>query len=132
MPNNIKDLNLKKLDEAFDDKSVINSDIRIINQMVDTLVLHFYPSQNLNEKEISKYNFFVDDLNDFKSQAQIIKGENKDRFVKTKVSNINFKVMATCPGRFGVNLMCGDFQMMFNKITDRSKNPIMKVEFRSE
>jgi len=132
MPNNIKDLNNKKLDEAFYDNTIVNNPVKIINQMVDTLVLHFYPSQELNEKQINHYNLFVDDMNELKSQAQSIKGENKDRFVKTKVENIEFKVMATCPGRFGVNLMCGDFQMAFNKITTKTNNAIVKVEFRSE
>jgi len=128
----ITEQNAKALDSNFYDKQIINNNIVILNQQVDTLVLHLYPHQLFNEQQLNAYNTFVDDLNDLKKQAQAIQGEQVKRFTRKTVKGVDFKVMATCPGRFGVNLMCGNFQMMFNKITNKTNAPIVKIEFRSE
>ncbi|BFU77172.1 hypothetical protein ALC152_03870 [Arcobacter sp. 15-2] len=128
----IQNENDKALDSNFYDNSILNNNIVVLNQQVDTLVLHLYPQQKMNEKQLNDYNIFVDDLNELKSQAQAIQGEQVKRFTRKIIKDVDFKVMATCPGRFGVNLMCGNFQMMFNKITNKTNAPIIKIEFRSE
>ena len=107
--------------------------VRIINQMVDTLKLHFYPSHDLNEKQLTSYNTFVDNMKKLKLEAQQIKNDdNSNRFVKTSIDGRKFQVMANSVKSFSVLLENGDITIALKHITDKSNNPVIKVEFRSE
>ena len=107
--------------------------LRIINQMVDTLKFHYYPSQNLTSKQMNDYNVFIEDLKDLKAEAMNVKADNNDtRFVNTKIQHHKFNVMARSVKSFSVILQNGDISIAFKSITDKSNNPILKVEFRSE
>jgi len=130
----IDNLNKSNLDKNFYDSNIINNPITIINQMVDTLKIQMYPSQDLNEKQIKDYNMFIEDSKELKQEAMLLKNDNKDmRYVKTKIDNISFNVMASVGGTgFSVHLKNNDVDMMFANISDKSNNPIIKIEFRSE
>ncbi len=134
MTKNISYLNDTNLDNNFYNPSVINTPVKIINQMVDTLKIQFYPSQDLNDKQISAYNMFIEDSKELKQEAMLLKNDNKDmRYVKTTIDSVSFNVMASVGGTgFSVHLKNNDVDMMFAKISDKSNNPIIKVEFRSE
>ena len=109
------------------------SNIRIINQMVDTLKLHFYFDKDLTEKQITTYNTFIDDMKILKDNAMNIKNtDNQQRFEKTILLDVNFNVMAQTVKSFSVLLQNGDLSIAFKHITSISSNPIIKVEFRSE
>lgn len=107
--------------------------IRIINQMVDTLKLHYYPASELNEAQLHSYNAFVEDMKELKESAKIIKHDDNDmRFVKTTINNVSFNVMARSVKSFQALLQNGDITIALKQITDKSNNPVVKVEFRSE
>ena len=134
MTNNISNLNQSNLDNNFYDSKIMNNPITIINQMVDTLKIQMYPSQDLNEQQINTYNMFIEDSKELKQEAMLLKNDNKDlRSVKTKIDHKSFNVMASVGGTgFSVHLKNNDVDMMFAKISDKSNNPIIKIEFRSE
>jgi len=131
---NISNLNDENLDNNFHDSKIINNPITIINQMVDTLKIQMYPSHDLNEKQIKDYNIFIDDSKELKQEAMLLKHDNKDmRYVKTKIDTVSFNVMASVGGTgFSVHLKNNDVDIMLGKISDKSNNPIIKIEFRSE
>jgi len=111
----------------------MNSNIRIINQMVDTLKLHYYPSQDLTDKELGNYNLFISDLKDLKQQAMnIVSDIQQDRKVKTNIDNIGFDVMARAVKSFSVLLQNNDITIALKNVTEKSNNPVIKIEFRSE
>lgn len=134
MTRDISNLNQDNLDKNFYNPTIINSPIKIINQMVDTLKIQFYPSQNLSDKDINSYNIFIDDSKELKKEAMLLKNDNKDmRYIKTQIDNKSFNVMASVGGTgFSVHLKNNDVDIMLAKISDKSNNPIIKVEFRSE
>ena len=82
MTKNISNLNETNLDNNFYNPSVINTPVKIINQMVDTLKIQFYPSQDLNDKQISAYNMFIEDSKELKQEAMLLK--NDKRYFKSK------------------------------------------------
>ncbi len=107
--------------------------MRIINQMVDTLKLHYYPSSELNEVEITSFNNFIEKLKELKEDAKLIKNDDNDlRYIKTEILNISFNVMARSVKSFSAFIQNGDITIALKSITDKSSNPIIKVEFRSE
>lgn len=134
MSINILSSNSNNLDSNFYDPTIVNNQIKIINQMVDTLKIQFYPSQELNDNQINIYNMFIDDSKELKKEAMALKNDNKDmRYVKTSVDGVSFNVMASVGGTgFSVHLKNNDVDIMMGKISDKSNNPIIKVEFRSE
>jgi hypothetical protein len=131
---NISNLNNENLDNSFYDSKFINNPITIINQMVDTLKIQMYPSHDLSEKQMSDYNMFIEDAKELKQDAMLLKNDNKDmRYIKTEIDTVSFNVMASVGGTgFSVHLKNNDVDMMFAKISDKSNNPIIKIEFRSE
>jgi len=131
---NISNQNDINIDNNFHNPKIINNPYTIINQMIDTLKIQIYPSQDLTEKQINDYNMFIEDSKDLKQEAMLLKNDNKDmRYVKTTVDNTSFNVMASVGGTgFSVHLKNNDVDMMFAKISDKSNNPIIKIEFRSE
>jgi hypothetical protein len=111
----------------------MKSNIRIINQQIDTLKFHYYPTDDLSQEEIHKYNNFVTQLKELKNEAQSIQDTSNDnRFVKTNISNMSFNVMAQTIKMFQVNLIGGEISMALRQIKEKGTNPILKVEFRSE
>jgi hypothetical protein len=101
--------------------------------MVDTLKLHIYPSDELTIEQITFYNEFIAKQKTLKSEAMSQKAElNEDRFVETKIDNFDFHVMARTVKSFSVLLQNNDLSLAFKQITDKSNNPCIKIEFRSE
>lgn len=102
-----------------------------LNDLVDTLKLQFYPSDI--EKEKISFNTYIDYFHNLKLEAQNIKSEDsQSRFVKTSLDGLTFRVMATSQRGFSVVLQNGDFTLSLRKMEDKSKNPIVKAEFRAE
>lgn len=84
--------------------------ITVLNDIVDTLKLQFYPNHNLTIDEIKKFNDFVDGFVILKSKAMEIKNpDNQKRYVKTDIDGTKFNVMATSQSNFNVVLQNGDF-----------------------
>ncbi len=106
--------------------------ITVLNDIVDTLKLQFYPNHNLTIDEIKKFNDFVDGFVILKTKAMEIKNpDNQKRYVKTDIDGTKFNVMATSQSNFNVVLQNGDFSIGLLKI-GKHYNPIIKVEFRAE
>lgn len=106
--------------------------IIVLNDIVDTLKLQFYPNYNLTLDEIKKFNDYVDSFVILKSKAMEIKNpDNQKRYVKTQIDGVNFNVMATSQNNFNVVLQNADFSISFLKI-GKHQNPIIKAEFRAE
>ena len=130
---NITNLNETNLDKNFYNSKIVNNKINIINQMVDTLKWHMYPSMELTTKQIEKYNNFVTEIKELKAEAMLLKNDNKDlRAVKTIINNISFNVMAQSSSGFSAIIKNNDVDIIIRQITDKTANPIIKVEFRSE
>lgn len=109
------------------------SKITVINQMVDTLKLHFYSLENTSSEEINNYNNLVDDLKDLKSEAMnILSRSRDDRFMPKTINNLDFKVMASTTSGFNVSIENGNISVSIRSITKVITSPIIKVEFRSE
>lgn len=106
--------------------------ITILNDIVDTLKLQFYPNHNLTIDEIKKFNDYVDSFVILKTKAMEIKNpDNQKRYVKTDIDGVKFNVMATSQSNFNVVLQNADFSMGLLKI-GKHHNPVVKVEFRAE
>ncbi|RLA83624.1 MAG: hypothetical protein DRG78_03820 [Epsilonproteobacteria bacterium] len=130
--NEIASLNNTNIDKALYG-GTINNEVTIINQMVDTLKFHFYPNNDLNPNEIEHYNNKIDTLIESKKEAMLVSSDsNDDRYVKTKIKNVSFHVMARTVKSFSVLVQNQDMTIAFKKITDKSNNPVIKLEFRSE
>ncbi len=133
LKKNISNLNQINLDKNFYNSNIVNNKITIINQMIDTLKWHMYPSQELTPKQIEKYNNFVSEIKDLKQEAMLLKNDNKDlRAVKTTINNVSFNVMAQSSSGFSAIIKNADLDIIVRQITDKIANPIIKVEFRSE
>lgn len=106
--------------------------ITVLNDIVDTLKLQFYPNYNLTLDEIKKFNDYVDSFVILKSKAMEIKNpDNQKRYIKTDLDGVKFNVMASSQSNFNVVLQNGDFSMGLLKI-GKHNNPVVKVEFRAE
>lgn len=110
-----------------------HKEIKIINQAVDTLVLHFYNSPANTFEEIQIFNQHIEELKQLKQQAMTIKARsNQDRYVVQNINGLNNRVMATSTGTFNVVLQNGDFSTSFCSLKNLTQNPCIKVEFRAE
>lgn len=124
---------------------------KIISQIIDTLKLHAYFPRETVRSEVEKYNSVIDKLSELKKDAQEINNSNNElRFVQTRFYDSNFQVMATTVKGFAVTIKNGDVSISLKRVTLRdslnniddkdkqdnlvphaSKNPVLKVEFRS-
>ena len=105
--------------------------MKIINQIIDTLKLHFYNNLAI-EFNIENHNLFIDSLIELKKQAQEIHHENNEmRFIPYKLGNYEFHLMATSVNGFSVVLKNKEITIALRKIRS-NKTPFCKVEFRSE
>lgn len=108
--------------------------IKILNQHIDTLKFHYYPSLGLENKDIEKYNILVDRLISLKKDAQIKSSDLES----TKDINVNldiykFNIMPKSVKGFGVIISNSDISIAFRKLKNiSSNNPLLKVEFRAE
>lgn len=116
-------------------------------QIVDTLKLHIYHSDQTTQKTFNDYRSIVQKLNAQKQEAMNIHHDNSDmRFVNTEIGGLRFRVMAQTISGFAVTFKNADFSISLKSInplkTDDQQedkgeyiqltpNPIMKVEFRS-
>lgn len=104
-----------------------------LNDIVDTLKLQFYPNDRTTLEEINNFNSFVDKFVLIKSQAMEIKNhDSQKRFVKSKIGEVSFKVMATAQSSFNVVLQNADVSISLLKISPAHNNPVIKAEFRAE
>jgi len=105
--------------------------MKIINQIVDTLKLHFY-NNDLIEFNKEKFNSYIDELRVLKAQAQEIHHENNEmRFIPYKLGDYEFHLMATSVNGFSVVLKNKEVTIALRKI-NKNTTPFCKVEFRSE
>ena len=112
---------------------VSKNQITTLNDIVDTLKLQFYPNENTTLKEIETFNNKLDDFVLIKSQAMEIKNhDSQKRFVKSKIGDVSFKVMAVAQSSFNVVLQNADVSISLLKISPVHNNPIIKAEFRAE
>lgn len=107
--------------------------ITVLNDLVDTLKLHFYSSHLSDEKELEDYNKIVDSFCSIKSEAQQIKNQdNQKRFISHEFHGYKFHVMATAQSGFNVVIQNGDVSISLLKHSIKHSNPLIKVEFRAE
>ncbi|RXK01505.1 hypothetical protein CRV02_08325 [Arcobacter sp. CECT 8989] len=107
--------------------------IKSLNDIVDTLKLHFYPNTNITLEEIEILNQNITDFVELKKEAMQIKNQdNQKRFVNTTFANHKFRVMAVSQSSFNVVLQNGDISISLLKYSNRHSNPLIKVEFRAE
>lgn len=111
----------------------IKYNITVLNDIVDTLKLQFYPCDRTTLEEINNFNSQVDKLIELKTQAMEIKNhDTQKRFVKTTLDNTSFKVMAVAQSSFNLVLQNADVSISLLKISTIHANPVIKVEFRAE
>lgn len=109
------------------------SQIKIINQAVDTYKEHYYPSQQLEQSEIIDYNDFVLDLISLKKEAQEITSHNGDeRYVTEEIQGNKFHILATTQKGFAVTIKNKDVSISFKRFKKVSKQPCIKIEYRAE
>ena len=102
---------------------VSKNQITTLNDIVDTLKLQFYPNENTTLKEIETFNNKLDDFVLIKSQAMEIKNhDSQKRFVKSKIGDVSFKVMAVAQSSFNVVLQNADVSISLLKIS-----PVHKI-----
>ncbi|ADG93349.1 hypothetical protein Arnit_1695 [Arcobacter nitrofigilis DSM 7299] len=110
-----------------------NLKITVLNDLVDTLKLHFYSSDLSDEKELEDYNKIVSSFCDIKSEAMQIKNaDNQKRFISHEFHGYKFRVMATAQNNFNVVIQNGDVSISLLKHSVKHNNPLIKVEFRAE
>lgn len=117
-------------------------------QIVDTVKLHYYHTEEMEIKDYNNYLFFVNNLITLKSEAQLIHHSNNDmRYTNTKVGSDTFRVMATTFRGFSVTLRNQDVSLSFKtskmsssldlnakkdtKKHNHTHSPIIKAEFRA-
>lgn len=120
--------------------------MKILCQVVDTIKLHLYLPDILDNKSYVEYVKFVDTLKSLKSEAQMLHHHNNDmRFVNYSIGGTQFRVMATTFQGFSVTIKNNDLTISFKTVnidknvidnpdSDRfnhTHNPIVKIEFRA-
>lgn len=109
------------------------TEITILNDIVDTLKLQFYPTQETTYEEINIFNSLVENFVECKSKAMQIKShDTQQRFVKSNINDVSFNVMAVSQSSFNVVLQNSDISISLLKISATHSNPIIKVEFRAQ
>ena len=109
------------------------TEITILNDIVDTLKLQFYPTQETTFEEINIFNSLVENFVECKSKAMQIKShDTQQRFVKSNINDVSFNVMAVSQSSFNVVLQNSDISISLLKISATHSNPIIKVEFRAQ
>lgn len=107
--------------------------INILNQIVDTIKLHFYTIKCITFEEIESFNKKIDELMFLKQLAMEIKSnDSQKRYKHTKINGIKFRVMAQSQNGFNCVLQNGDVSISLLKFSPSHENPVIKVEFRSE
>ncbi len=105
----------------------------IINQQVDTLKFHLYPSFELSDEEVVSYNHHIQQFQYKKDEAMKKKVRFGDeRTINYYFNNYKFNVLATTNRGFNVSIKNNDIFVSLRKIKHLDKNPIIKVEFRAE
>lgn len=108
-------------------------EITILNDIVDTLKLQFYPNDRTTLEEINNFNLSIEKFVLIKSQAMEIKNhDSQKRFIKSQIGDITFKVMAVAQSSFNVVLQNADVSISLLKISPAHNNPVIKAEFRAE
>lgn len=111
----------------------LKNHITVLNDIVDTLKLQFYPNDKTTLEEIDNFNLQVEKFVQIKTQAMEIKNhDSQKRFIKSDIDGTVFKVMAVAQSSFNVVLQNADISISFLKISPTHNNPIIKVEFRAE
>lgn len=112
---------------------MIQENINIINQAVDTYKEHYYPNMQLTQGEKIDYNDFVADLLSLKKDAQKIANSHGDeRFITEDINGHKFHVMSSSQKGFAVTVKNGDVSISFKRFKIINKQPCIKVEYRAE
>lgn len=107
--------------------------ITTLNDIVDTLKLHFYANDNALTEEMEQFNQTIDMFLSHKEEAQTIKShDSQKRFINVDFAKSKFRVMATSQSGFNVVLQNGDISISLLKHARNHSNPLIKVEFRAE
>lgn len=106
----------------------------ILNQHIDTLKFHYYPTIGLDNKEIEKYNTLIDKLILLKREAQNKSSDlESSKDVNITLGFHKFNVFPKSVKGFGVIISNNDISLAFRKLKNiANNNPLLKVEFRAE
>lgn len=85
------------------------------------------------EDDVSNFNDKIRELLEIKKQAQeILSHDPQSRFVNTDIGGYTFRVMAGSTASYSLTLINGDISLYLRKFSKKVRNPVLKVEFRSE
>lgn len=91
-----------------------------IAQIVDTIKLHFYHSEDCTSRELLDYTKTVSMLSDLKDEAYSIKHANNDmRYVNHQFGMDRFRVMATTVRGFSVTLQNNDVSISLKSVSKK-------------
>lgn len=108
--------------------------VKVLNQHIDTLKFHYYPSLKLEKDDIEKYNALVERLILLKREAQTKSSElETTKDINIDIDIYKFNIMPKSVKGFGVIISNSDISVAFRKIHNlANNNPLLKVEFRAE
>lgn len=108
--------------------------IEVLNQHIDTLKNHYYPTTDISNENITNYNNLVEKLIRLKRESQTKSSDLQGvKDINEYIGNQKFNILPKSVKGFGVIISNSDISIAFRRIKNvLNKNPILKVEFRAE